>query len=130
MTTDLKIIELTQQLLDSIAQGDWKTYARLCDNRLTCFEPEARGHMVTGLAFHKFYFDNVSQRAAINTTIVSPTVRFLGDDVAVLSYVRLQQRMNNGVPGTSRFEETRVWQQQEGDWKLVHLHRSDCGDIQ
>ena len=28
------------------------------DPRLTAFEPEARGNLVEGLEFHKFYFDN------------------------------------------------------------------------
>lgn len=28
------------------------------DPHLTAFEPEARGNLVEGLEFHKFYFDN------------------------------------------------------------------------
>jgi hypothetical protein len=31
------------RLLESIAAGDWGTYAELCDASLTCFEPEAQG---------------------------------------------------------------------------------------
>lgn len=27
------------------------------DPSLTCFEPEALGNLVTGMDFHKFYFD-------------------------------------------------------------------------
>ncbi len=52
-----EILRLNQQLLDSIATGDWKTYAELCDPELTCFEPETRGGLVAGMAFHKFFFD-------------------------------------------------------------------------
>lgn len=33
-------------------------FRRLCDKNLTCFEPEAKSHLVEGLEFHKFYFDN------------------------------------------------------------------------
>ena len=33
-------------------------FSRMCDPALTCFEPEARGHLVEGMEFHKFYFDN------------------------------------------------------------------------
>ena len=30
----------------------------LCSPSMTAFEPEARGNLVEGMAFHKFYFDN------------------------------------------------------------------------
>ena len=120
------LIDLTQKLLDSIATGDWDTYAKLCDDSLSCFEPEARGNLVHGMPFHKFYFDNLSHRMAVNTTIAAPHVRMLGPDAAVGSYVRLQQRMgSDGTPGTGRNEETRVWEKQDGQWKHVHFHRSE-----
>ncbi len=123
-----EILELTQRLLDSVAGGDWDTYEKLCDPALTAFEPEARGHLVSGMEFHKFYFDNLSHRLAVNTTMAAPHVRFLGDDVAIVSYVRLMQRMGtDGTPGTSRHEETRVWQKQNGRWQHVHFHRSAPG---
>lgn len=128
-TSEKEIINLTHKLLTSIATGDWDTYRKMCDMSLTCFEPEARGHLVSGLPFHKFYFDNLSHRLAINTTIVAPHVRFPGSDVAVISYIRLQQRMStDGMPGTARCEETRIWEQQDGEWKHVHFHRSDNCD--
>ena len=44
------IISLTQKLLDSIAAGDWATYETLCSPDLTCFEPEAAGHLVSGVS--------------------------------------------------------------------------------
>lgn len=123
-----EIIKLTQDLLESVASGDWKSYARLCDPSLSCFEPEARGHLVHGMAFHRFYFDNLSHRMAVNTTIAAPHVRFPGEDVAIISYIRLTQRMaTDGTPGTSRAEETRVWERQNGHWRHVHFHRSDAG---
>jgi len=120
-----EIIDRTQVLLDSIAGGDWDTYTELCDPTLSCFEPEARGHLVHGMEFHQFYFDNLSHRMAVNTTITAPHVRFLGEQVAVISYVRLQQRMaTDGTPGTGRWEETRIWENQDGQWRHVHFHRS------
>jgi len=47
-----QIIELTQRLLDCVGVWDWATYEELCDERLKCFEPEAPGQLVEGLAFH------------------------------------------------------------------------------
>ena len=46
-------------------------------------------------------------------------------DVAIVTYVRLNQRIgSDGQPGVTSFEETRVWQRQASGWKHVHFHRS------
>lgn len=120
-----ELLELTQQLLDCIATADWETYERLCDPTLSAFEPEARGHLIDGMDFHRFYFDLESNETPKNTTISSPHVRLLGDDAAVVSCVRLIQHLDrDGHPQTSRFEETRVWERQAGGWRHVHFHRS------
>jgi calcium/calmodulin-dependent protein kinase (CaM kinase) II len=94
MTDDVKseLLSLNQQLLDSIAQGDWDAYQRLCEPTLTAFAPEALGHLVEGMSFHRFYFD-LKRRGTSNTTMTSPHVRVLGD-TAVITYVRLVQRLD------------------------------------
>ena len=38
-----ELLHPNQQLLDSIARADWKTYQELCDPSLTCFEPDVTG---------------------------------------------------------------------------------------
>ena len=124
-----ELLALNQKLLVAIVGGDWKTYADLCDPTLTCFEPEARGHVVEGMPFHKFYFElgGSAPKPAIatNVTMASPHVRLMGADAAVLSYVRLNQKLNaSGEPVTVAVEETRVWQRIGGAWKHVHFHRS------
>jgi calcium/calmodulin-dependent protein kinase (CaM kinase) II len=119
-----ELLRLNQRLLDAIAGGDWATYEELCDPTLTAFEPEAVGHLVEGLEFHRFYFNLGGARGGHNTTMSSPRVRLLGD-VAVIAYIRLNQRTSaDGPPSTSATEETRVWQQQDGHWRHVHFHRS------
>ena len=75
-----ELLDLTQRLLDSIAGGDWETYVSLCDPALTCFEPETMGHIVEGLEFHKFYFDNTHGKSVRAETITDPRVQLLGDD--------------------------------------------------
>ena len=125
MANPQEILNLNQRLLDAIAAADWKTYEELCEPELTCFEPEARGHLVQGLAFHRFYFDLGASPAARNTTIASPVVKFCGDDVAVVAYIRLTQKVgDDGKPTTSATEETRIWQRQGNRWRHVHFHRS------
>jgi calcium/calmodulin-dependent protein kinase (CaM kinase) II len=120
-----ELLRLNQRLLDSIAAADWNTYQELCHPDLTCFEPEARGQLVEGLAFHKFYFDLGLPSSARNTTMASPRVIMLGDDAAVVVYVRLVQRIaDDDKPATVCSEETRVWQRIDGRWRHVHFHRS------
>ena len=123
-----ELLALSQQLLDAIAQGDWGTYAELCDPSLTCFEPESRGQLVEGMDFHRFYFELKGSRTPRNTTLCTPRVRMLGSDAAVVSYVRLTQKLeSDGSPVTNAVEETRVWQRIQGEWKHVHFHRSEAG---
>src|SRR5205807_1971473 len=111
-------------LLDAIARADWPTYQELCVPTLTAFEPEALGQLVEGMLFHQFYFQLGGAPGLHNTTLCAPHVRLMGD-VEVVSYVRLNQRVRgDGVPFSTGFEETRVWQRQDGRWKHVHFHRS------
>jgi calcium/calmodulin-dependent protein kinase (CaM kinase) II len=124
-TDSRELLDLTQQLLGAIAAGDWETYQLLCAGTLTAFEPEARGHLVEGLDFHQYYFSLQRPQHPTNTTIAAPHVRLVGSDAAIVSYIRLVQDVDEmGKPQTSRFEETRVWQKQQGQWRHVHFHRS------
>jgi calcium/calmodulin-dependent protein kinase (CaM kinase) II len=124
-SVEQELIDLTQQLLDGIANGDWELYEHLCDAGLTAFEGESRGHLVAGLPFHKYYFDLERPATPSHTTICAPHVRLLGQDAAVVSYIRLVQQIGrDGVPETQRCEETRIWQRQHGQWRHVHFHRS------
>jgi calcium/calmodulin-dependent protein kinase (CaM kinase) II len=123
-----EVLQLNQRLLESIAAGDWATYESLCAPDMTCFEPEAAGHLVEGMAFHKFYFDLGAASGPRKVTMATPHVRLLGDATAILAYSRLVQRLDaNGSPITSRVEETRVWQRTAAGWRLVHVHRSAPG---
>lgn len=121
-----ELIALTQRLLDSIFAADWQTYEELCEPTLSAFEPEARGQLVEGMAFHRFYFDLGKAKTPPQATITSPHVRMLGPDAAVVSYVRLVQKLDEaGKPVTTTCEETRVWHRQDGRWRHVHFHRSN-----
>ena len=100
---------------------------------ITCFEPEARGHLVAGLPFHEFYFKLPASPAGGKAvpsvqpvmTMTSPTVKLLSEDVALVAYVRLTQTLDDaGKPITRSSEETRLWQKRGGHWKHVHFHRS------
>ena len=127
-TTTNELLAINRRLLEAIAAGDWAAYQELCDPSLTCFEPEARGQWVEGMEFHHFYFKLGGHLATadgpVNITVSSPHVRLMGD-VAVISFIRLVQKLDaGGNPVTVRSEETRVWQRQNGRWRHVHFHRT------
>jgi hypothetical protein len=128
MSEEANLINLTRCLLESIITGNWEAYSELCDPSITCFEPEAKGNLVEGMDFHRFYFDLGHKGAKLQATLVRPHVRLLGD-TAVVSYVRLTQVADStsGAVVTKSAEETRVWQKFDGNWKHVHFHRSVVG---
>jgi len=122
-----ELLDLSARLLAAIRAKDWSTYHELCDPGLTAFEPEARGQLVEGLDFHRFYFELPGEPGASNVSLCSPRVKVMGD-VAVVAYVRLVQALGaDGSPRTAVFEETRVWQRRKGRWRHVHFHRSAPG---
>lgn len=124
-----ELLQLNRRLLEAIDQQDWNTYVALCDETLTAFEPEALGQLVVGMDFHRFYLERPATGPARQSTMSSPHVRLMGD-TAVVSYVRLVQRIDDERHFvTAAFEETRVWQRQDGRWRNVHFHRSKCGEV-
>lgn len=120
-----ELLDLSRQLLESIANADWESYSRLCDPTLSAFEPESLGHLVEGMEFHRFYFERGGIEGAHNTTLASPHVRLLGN-AAVVTYTRLTQRLDaQGSPILTQGQETRIWHRQDGVWRHVHFHRSN-----
>ena len=123
------VLTLNQQLLDSIASGDYVCYQKLCADDLTCFEPESAGMLVEGLDFHKYYFDlgrKLSKPLVkTNITMSNPHVRWLGiGHAAVVSYTRIDQAIVNGEPVTKTKSETRIWEVRDSALVHVHFHKS------
>lgn len=125
---DRDILAVNQAMLESVVRGDWNTYASFCSDDLSCFEAETNGVLAEGLPFHRYYFelpgDAESAPAPVNVSMARPHLRWLAEDAVVVSYTRLTQRLANGDPITASCTETRIWQQQQGRWKQVHVHRS------
>lgn len=118
-----EVILATIRLLRAIDESDWETYASLCEENLTCFEPEACGQLVGGLDFHKTYFG--SEKGVVKSTICRPHVVALSETAFMIAYSRLVQiEVSEGGFKTAQFEETRIWRKGAGGWKLIHLHRS------
>jgi calcium/calmodulin-dependent protein kinase (CaM kinase) II len=124
---DQHILTLNQEMLTSVAQGNWEAYARFCSADLSCFEAETEGVLAEGLDFHRFYFElpgSGEAPAPVQVTMARPHLRWLSEDAVVLSYTRLTQRFSNGAAITHRCCETRIWQRHHDQWQQVHVHRS------
>lgn len=123
-----QLIALNQEMLESVCQGDWQRYQAFCHHDLSCFEAETEGHLVEGLAFHRFYFPEQPEASAkaggVSVIMVRPHLRWLNENAAVLSYTRLTQRTVSGEAKTATCCETRIWEKRAGSWGLVHVHRS------
>ena len=65
-----QLLDVNQKLLTAIVGGDWKTYESLCDPSITCFEPEARGQIASGMAFHKYYFELPGEPSGLDREII------------------------------------------------------------
>jgi calcium/calmodulin-dependent protein kinase (CaM kinase) II len=126
------LLDLSRQLLDAIVAADFEKYKELVDPSLTSFEPESIGTFQRGLGFHQFGFSLgpfTSGGTLYHIELTSPHVRMLGEDAAVVTYIRVDEMKAVNAPATATsYEETRVWQRggQDG-WKLVHFHRSIPG---
>ena len=130
MSEETQLIVLSKQLLDSIDNNDWDTYIQLCDPSLSAYEPEALGNLVEGLDFHAFCMKRGESPGAKQSNIAAPKVRMLGSDAAVVTYIRVVQRLTDAGDSTATFEETRVWQKVDGEWKHMHFHRSYAGSVE
>ncbi|XP_051940504.1 calcium/calmodulin-dependent protein kinase type II delta 2 chain isoform X3 [Hippocampus zosterae] len=127
-----EIIKVTEQLIESINNGDFEAYAKICDPGLTSFEPEALGNLVEGHDFHRFYFENALSKGnkPVHTILLNPHVHLIGENAACIAYIRLTQYMDGGgMPRTMQSEETRVWHRRDGKWQNIHFHRSGSPSI-
>uniref|UniRef100_A0A665WTB7 calcium/calmodulin-dependent protein kinase n=1 Tax=Echeneis naucrates TaxID=173247 RepID=A0A665WTB7_ECHNA len=132
VTRKQEIIKVTEQLIESINNGDFESYAKICDPGLTSFEPEALGNLVEGHDFHRFYFENALSKGnkPVHTILLNPHVHLIGENAACIAYIRLTQYMDSsGMPRTMQSEETRVWHRRDGKWQNIHFHRSGSPSI-
>ena len=114
MGAESEIIAATERLLGAVGAGNYAAYEKLSSSDLTCVEPETQGHIVTGLGFHKHFFDLAKGSGTASpptqNIIVSPHVRMLGPDHALIVYVRVTQ--SGGSVSTAN--ETRLWKRVGG----------------
>jgi calcium/calmodulin-dependent protein kinase (CaM kinase) II len=119
------LLQLNQLLLNTVVTNNVDLYSKLCADDLTCIEPETDGHIIKGLDFHRFFFQEPSPNPP-HVFMTNTYVKRLGDRAAMITYNRIQQ-VNNAQNHVNVItcSETRVWQlMEDGKWRCIHFHRS------
>lgn len=117
-----EIHRLLLRLLHAIREGDVDTYEEICDENLSCFEPETKGHNINGLAFHNIFMSNSKIEQPYHIELVNPVIKVFGD-TAYAAYTLIQQVYKDNSFTITSVNETRIFHR-IGNWKLIHFHRS------
>eukprot|EP00980_Cylindrotheca_fusiformis_P005352 scaffold1138_cov128-Cylindrotheca_fusiformis.AAC.34 len=109
-----EIIKRNGLLLDAIVHRNRTAYRSLTEVSLVGIDLE--GNVLNGNDLPQFDGESAS--------MISPKVHWLSNDVAVVSYLRVNQEVREQLPFTIRARETRVWKKQNGSWINCHYHQT------
>ncbi|MBB6096808.1 ketosteroid isomerase-like protein [Deinobacterium chartae] len=127
---DQEILNFLRRHLESIYTRDWITYQATTAEDLALYEHFVTPHRQDGLAFHRFMIENswATGGRSHHLSLLEPRVQWLADgQVAVISYtLMLSLASDSGIEHRS-VNETRVIENREGEWQVVHVHKSPAG---
>jgi ketosteroid isomerase-like protein len=118
------LLLITQRILSAMYSGDAEAYTALVSEDVSAFEPHIAPYRMDGLPFH---LDMIASGAAGKPSrldILTPRVQVYGD-CGVVTYTLLKTFLSDGAPAVfQRMNEARIFAKIEGNWKMVHLHKS------
>lgn len=129
---DKEIHEFLLKHLQGIMQNDIASYHETTSEDLTLYEWWVTPHRLDGLPFHEFMMTSNAERGAVFGAEETGKTRFdlsnlhiqRYDDTAIASYTLLiSTSSKNGVKVVSH-NESRVIVKINGNWKVVHVHKS------
>jgi len=112
-----------RELIQAIEEADVEAYRRLVAEEVTCFEPETGGPQVKGRDMHLFFVRNTTPPDQYFFEIIDPTIKVCGE-LAYAAYSFLLAEVCGDETVSATENVTRIFQNQDGRWKLVHFHRS------
>jgi hypothetical protein len=139
MTHDPEIHEFLIQHMQSIMDNDIEAYHKSTHKELTLYEWWVTPHRIDGIPFHDFMMAENEHRGAVFGSEVTeqadsqkPPTRFdLANlhiqrygNTAIASYTLL---LSSGLPDgvkVSSHNESRVMVNLDGQWQVVHVHKS------
>ena len=121
-----ELLSLTKKLLTRIyVDPSSDFYKQHVAEDVTCYE--GLPTRLDGIEYHLKALDSLAESAEHpgerHIELLNPKVQLYGDVGIVTATVQFSTFRNQGTE-TQLLNETRVWAKIDGDWKLVHFHKS------
>jgi hypothetical protein len=131
---DPEIVKFLLLHMQAIQDNDLDLYRRTSAEDLSLYEWWITPHRLDGIPFHEFMMSNNAKKGTVFGAAGDPAGETRFDyanlqvqrygDTAIASYTLLISSTNpQGVSVTSH-NESRVMVNLNGDWKVVHVHKS------
>ena len=133
MSVDVEIHEFLLKHLRSVQENDTQTYQETTGNDLTLYEWWVTPHRIDGLPFHEFMMEANAKRGSVFGAEGEPApTRFdlsnlqiqRYENTAIASYTLLVSTATAQGVKVASHNETRVMVKINGNWKVVHVHKS------
>ena len=132
-TTEREILALLGRHLRSIWEGDLAAYRATTAPEVTFYEWYISTQRIDGLDFHLREItantrtaqaeQQAGRRHEIEHEVLAPKVQLYGDIAIVTFTLLMRYGGDDGVRHTEH-NETRVFHRRDGNWLLVHCHKS------
>jgi len=135
MAHDPEVYEFLRKHLGAIQDNDVETYSRTTGEDLTLYEWWVTPHRIDGLPFHEFMMtandrsgtvfgaEGKGAQAVTRFDLSNLHIQRYGD-AAIASYTLLTSTSSADGVQVAAHNETRVMVKLEGEWKVVHVHKS------
>jgi ketosteroid isomerase-like protein len=122
------IWEFLNRHLTAIFNGDWATYEATTSPDLSLYEYWVIPHRQDGLDFHRFMIEQrwAGEAQAQRFDLLERRCQRYGDTAIVTYTFMLTQAFADGIRHRAH-NETRVLIRQDGEWRVVHVHKSPAG---
>src|SRR5512140_153223 len=133
MIHDAEIHEFLLKHLRSVQENDTQTYHETTGDDLTLYEWWVTPHRIDGLPFHEFMMEANAKRGSVFGAEGEPApTRFdlanlhiqRYENAAIASYTLLVSAATMQGVKVASHNETRVMVKIDGNWKVVHVHKS------
>ncbi len=124
-----EIWDFLHKHLRSIFTKDLETYKATTSSDLSLFEWFVAPHRQDGLDFHLFMIEHDWAAAGTDFRydLLEPRLQ-LYTNVAIVSYTFMLTTVKNGIVEHRSNNESRVLVKENGNWQVVHVHKSPSGD--
>ncbi len=111
--------------LNSVFSGDVKTYVDTTSEDLSLYEWWITPHRQDGLDFHRFMIEHRWAGAGdYRFDLLEPRLQLYGDTAIVSYTLMLSRAQPEGGVEHRTHNESRVLIKRDGQWKIVHVHKS------